>query len=60
MDPADALPMLLHQRRHPLDPGKLTRLEEMVEELACRTPLWAMECNLDPKAAQVAFDTMSK
>ena len=60
MDPADALPMLLHQSHHPLDPGKLTRLEEMVEELARRTPLWAMECNLDPKAAQVAFDTMSK
>ena len=60
MDPAEALPMLLHQSYHPLDPEKHPRLTELVSRLADRTPLWNMECSLDPKAAQVAFDTMSR
>ena len=60
IEPSEAMPMLLHQSHHPLDPGKLPRLKEMVEELARRTPLWTMECSLDPMAAQVAFDTMHK
>ena len=60
IDAAEALPMLLHQSQHPLDPDKHFRLKEMVAQLADRTPLWNMECSLDPKAAQVAFKAMSK
>ena len=59
MAPSDALPMLLHQSHHPLDPEKLPQLEAMAADLARRTPLWKMECSLDPKAAEVAFEAMS-
>lgn len=59
MGPKDALPMLLHQSHHPLDQSKHPQLQALVEQLANRIPLWKMECTLDPRAAEVAFDAMS-
>ena len=60
MEAKDALPMLLHQSYHPLEDAKHPRLQAMVEQLADRIPLWKMECSLDPQAATVAFEAMSK
>ena len=58
--PQEALPMLLHQSHHPLDEARHPRLRAMVEALACRTPLWSMECTPAPQAAEVAFEAMSR
>ena len=58
--PREALPMLLHQSHHPLDEARHPRLRAMVEALACRTPLWSMECTPAPQAAEVAFEAMSR
>ena len=60
MEPSEALPMLLHQSHHPLEESKHPQLQTMVEDLAHRIPLWKMECSLDPKAAEVAFEAMSR
>ena len=60
ISPAEALPMLLHQSYCPLDPEKHTRFTELVRQLAEKTPLWQMQCNMDPSAAEISHDAMSK
>ena len=56
----EALPMLLHQSYCPLEPEKRPRFEELVKLLAERTPLWHMECNMDPEAATVSHQAMQE
>lgn len=58
--PEEALPMLMHQSYCPMEQAKRARFEELVHQLAERTPLWHMECNMDPSAAEVSHDAMSR
>ncbi len=60
ISPEQALPMLLHQSYCPLNPGKKDRFEKLVALLAERTPLWHMQCNMDPDAAKVSYGAMSQ
>lgn len=60
IDAKDALMMLLQQSNRPLDRSRLMKYMDLIDGLANRTALWKMSCNLDPKAAEVAFDAMSK
>ena len=56
----EALPMLLYQSYCPLEQAKRVRFEELVRQLAESTPLWHMECNMNPSAAEVSHDAMSR
>jgi hypothetical protein len=38
--------MLLHQSYRPLDQAKQASFEELVRQLAQKTPLWHMACNI--------------
>ena len=58
--PQELLPMLLHESYCPRDPGHYDRYRALVEELARRVPLWRMDCNREPEAAQVAHNAMSQ
>ena len=58
--PAEALPMLLHQSYCPLAPEKRVRFEELVNQLAEKSQLWHMQCNMDVGAAEVSHKTMSE
>ena len=58
--PEEALPMLLHQSFCPEDPGKQETFRALTEELAARVPLWQMECTIDPKAPEIAWEAMRK
>jgi len=60
ISPEEALPMLLHQSYRPLDPEKEPRFETLVKQLAEKTPLWHMYCNMDPSAAEVSHNAMRK
>ena len=60
ISPEEALPMLLHQSYCPQEQEKHARFEELVRQLAERTPLWHMECNMDPSAAEVSHDAMRR
>jgi len=57
--PEEALPMLLHQSYCPLASEKHARFEELVKQLADRTYLWHMQCNMDAAAAEVSHSAMS-
>lgn len=56
----DALMMLMQQSNRPLDRNYLPKYMDLIDGLANKTALWKMECNLDPAAARVAFDAMSR
>ena len=58
--PEEALPMLLHQSYCPVEKAKRARFETLVQLLAERTPLWHMACNMDPSAAEVSHNAMSR
>ena len=60
ISPKEAMPMLLHQTHCPLAEGNRERFEDLVARLAEMTPLWRMECNMDPQAAKVSHSAMSK
>ncbi len=60
ISPEEAMPMLLHQSYCPVEQSKSARFEELVQLLAERTPLWRMECNMDPSAAEVSHNAMSR
>ena len=60
IEPKDALMMLLQQSNRPLDRQQLGKYMELVDRLARNTALWKMQCNLDPRAAVVAHEAMSK
>lgn len=54
----DALVFLQKQCHIPADPGKLSRLLELLETLTRQVPLWHMFCTKESQAAQVAYNTM--
>ena len=56
----EALPMLLHQTYCPMEPAKHAHFEALVKQLAEKTPLWYMYCNMDAAAAEVSHSAMSK
>ena len=58
--PSEAMPMLLHQSYRPLGPHKETRFLKLVSRLAETTPLWKMQCNMDPSAAEISHEAMKK
>ena len=58
--PEEAVSMLLHQSYCPLAPEKHGRFEELVKLLAERTPLWQMQCNMDPAAAEISHAAMAE
>ena len=59
MAQADAIKMLLRQAYEPVDPAKKPKQEALVRRLAEMVPLWHMDCNKDPSAAQIAHAAMS-
>ena len=56
---SDALPMLRHQSRAPLDENCMAGYLCLVDRLAQTVPVWRMECTKDPNAARVAHAAMS-
>ena len=56
----EALPMLLHQSYCPMEQSKRVQFETLVQQLAKKTPLWHMECNMDPSAAEVSHNALRR
>ena len=56
----EASMMLFQQSNRPMDPRKMPIYMGLIDQLSKKTEFYRMQCNLDPNAAQVAFDAMSK
>ena len=59
VDAVDVFDELVHQTFVPEEPNLQINVKELLNALSQQIDLWKMECNLDPMAAQVAYDAMS-
>ena len=55
----EALAMLLQQSNRPMDRRKMPKYLELLDELSRKTAFYRLECNMDPQAAKIAYETMS-
>lgn len=58
--PAEALPMLLQQSSRPMNREKMPLYMDMIEKLTERVAFYRLQCNMDPEAAQVAWEAMRR
>ena len=60
MDKKNALPMLCQQSYRPADPAALRKTLSLVDRLGRSVKLYKLNCNMEPEAAQVAYDGMNE
>lgn len=56
----DIYPLLLQQTYRPSDPVAMVRVLELLDGLIAGVRLYRLACNMDPSAAQVAYDGMAE
>jgi hypothetical protein len=54
----EAFPMLLQQCHRPSDAAGLSKTLCLLDQITQKTGLYRLKCNMDPEAAQVAYDGM--
>lgn len=59
IDKKAALPMLCQQSYRPAEPAALRKTLSLVDRLGSRVRLYHLHCNMEPEAAQVAYDGMN-
>jgi len=55
----EAVSMLLQQSNRPQQSALLPKYLELLECIANKTAFYRLKCNMDPEAAQIAYQTMS-
>ncbi len=60
MPSADAIRSILEQTVRPKNQSKMVLLLDLIDQIIGRIPIYQMKCNMDPEAARVSFETMSK
>ena len=55
-----AMPMILQQSYRPADPVKMIKLMKLLDKMMKKTCLYRLGCNLDPQAAIVAYEGMTR
>ena len=56
----EAVHMLLQQSSRPQDPRKLPKYLDLMDRLSQKVEFYRLRCNMDPEAAKIAFDAMSR
>ena len=56
----EASAMLFQQSNRPVDMRKMPLYMSLIDKLSKQTAFYRMQCTLDPDAARVAYETMSK
>ena len=51
---------ILEQTARSADAGFMVRLLELLDKLVTAVPVWRLECNMDPQAAQASYEAMKK
>lgn len=55
----EALASLLQQSARPSDARKMAKYLDLIDKIASQTALYRLGCNMQPQAAQVAFEAMA-
>ena len=58
--PAEALRMLFQQSQRPAEGKHMPKYMDLIDKLAAKTAFYRMACNMDPRAACVAYEAMSQ
>lgn len=56
----EAVPMLLQQSNRPLQSRLLPKYLDLLEQIAEKTAFYRLKCNMDPEAALISYQTMSR
>ena len=56
----EALPMLLQQSQRPAQAKLLPKYLQLIDQLSGQVAFYHMDCNMDPNAAILAYETMSQ
>lgn len=56
----EAMPMLLQQTQRSPKPANMIKILQLLHKLTEKTGLYRLGCNLDPKAAMVAYEGMNR
>ena len=54
----EAYPVLLQQIYRPADPAAMLRTIQIIDRLSDKVAFWRLRCNMEPEAAQIAYDAM--
>ncbi|MCH5300390.1 MAG: hypothetical protein J1E56_03645 [Ruminococcus sp.] len=57
---SDALPMLMQHCYRPSDPVAMKKTLSLIERLGSSVKLYRMGCNMEPEAAQIAYNGMNE
>lgn len=57
---SEAMPMLLQQSHRPASPAELSGFLYLLDQITRKTGLYRLKCNMNPEAAQVAYDGMQR
>lgn len=60
MTSAEAIPLFLEQTARPADPGTYDLLFTVLERILKQVPVYALECNMEPEAARLSYQTMKE
>ena len=58
--PSEAYPILLGQTYRPMNADAMQRTLTLVDRLAAAVTLWRLNCNMDPSAAQTAYEAIHR
>ena len=50
---------ILEQTIRPKDAGALGKLLDVIESMVLQVPIWKLECNMEPEAAYISYNTMA-
>ena len=56
----DALFMLLQQTNRPMDRSLMPKYMDLIDRLASKVSFYRLACNMEPEAAQVAYEAMRR
>ena len=56
----EALAMLIQQSNRPRNPALMPQYLALLDRLATGAAFYRLQCNMDPEAARIAYDTMKK
>lgn len=57
---AQALPMLFQQSQRPQNPANMPKYMELIDKLTNSVEFYRMGCNMDPEAAHISYEAMSR
>ena len=56
----DRVPEMVNRLRWYMEPERIPTFDQLAQKLSDRIPFWHLQCNMDPDAARISYETMSR